>query len=105
MSRPELYSKNQSQLRRELHDSKQALFERLRVPIRTFAYPNGGASDYNEDVKRALKDGGYVLAVTSRRGFNCVFGDPYELKRGQPWHREIELFRFNFFLQRHGLAA
>jgi hypothetical protein len=77
----------------------------LRVPICTFAYPNGGPADYNDIVKRVLKECGYVLAVTARRGFNSVFVDPYELKRGQPWHRDIELFRFNFFLQRHGLPV
>jgi peptidoglycan/xylan/chitin deacetylase (PgdA/CDA1 family) len=92
-------------LARELYDSKQELFERLRVPIRTFAYPNGAVSDYNEQVKHALKECGYRLAVTTLRGFNSVFGDPYELKRGQPWQREIELFRFSFFLQRHGLTV
>ena len=92
-------------LRRELHDSKQQLFERLRVPIRTFAYPNGGPADYNDSVKRVLKECGYFLAVTARRGINSVFGDPYELKRGQPWHREIELFRLNLFLQRHELRV
>jgi peptidoglycan/xylan/chitin deacetylase (PgdA/CDA1 family) len=95
----------QNQLLRELYDSRQQIFECLRVPIRMFAYPNGGASDYNENVKRVLKECGYLLAVTARRGFNSAFGDPYELKRGLPWQREIELFRFNFFLQRHGLRV
>jgi peptidoglycan/xylan/chitin deacetylase (PgdA/CDA1 family) len=89
----------------ELQVSKRQLSEHLGAPVRAFAYPNGHATDYNSDVKAAVKDCGYDCAVTAEPGFNDAFSDPYELKRGQPWHKEIELFRLAFLLQRHGLRA
>jgi peptidoglycan/xylan/chitin deacetylase (PgdA/CDA1 family) len=88
---------------KELHQSKEKLSEVLDEPISAFAYPNGHAGDYNDEVKSLLKETGYVCAVTSEWGFNPVFSDPFEIRRGQPWYDEIELFRLVFFLQRHGL--
>jgi peptidoglycan/xylan/chitin deacetylase (PgdA/CDA1 family) len=87
----------------EIRESKQHLEEQLRVPITSFAYPNGRANDYNEDVKSALRESGYCFAVTTRLGINAPLGNPFELKRGQPWQDDIDIFRFNFFLQRRGL--
>jgi peptidoglycan/xylan/chitin deacetylase (PgdA/CDA1 family) len=89
----------------ELRESKRVLSDQLDFPVCSFAYPNGQTSDYNDEVKWALRDCGYSLAVTSQCGFNGHFSDRYELKRGQPWQKEIELFRLAFFLQRHGLAS
>jgi peptidoglycan/xylan/chitin deacetylase (PgdA/CDA1 family) len=91
------------ELMRELAESRQQLQEELDVPIQAFAYPNGRAADYNEEVKNVLRESGYKWAVTTESGFNRSFADPYELKRDLPWASEIELFRFLFFLQRHGL--
>jgi peptidoglycan/xylan/chitin deacetylase (PgdA/CDA1 family) len=93
-----------SEMVKELRDSKEELSERLRTPINSFAYPNGKAGDYNDEVKAALRECGYSCAVTCGSGFNDAFSDVFELKRGLPWQRDIELFRFYFFLQRHGLA-
>jgi peptidoglycan/xylan/chitin deacetylase (PgdA/CDA1 family) len=90
---------------KELRESKAELSERLGAPVTSFAYPNGKAADYNAEAKSVLKDCGYALAVTCESGFNYAATDTFELKRGLPWQKEIELFRFNFFLQRHGLAS
>jgi peptidoglycan/xylan/chitin deacetylase (PgdA/CDA1 family) len=87
---------------KEITESKQQLFEQLGDSVALFAYPNGKASDYNNAVKAALRECGYVCAVTTERGFNPVYADPYELKRGQPWQTSIESFRLSFFLERHG---
>ena len=91
------------ELRKELTESKRRLEEELQVPIQTFAYPNGRASDYNAQTKAALQSSGYTCAVTTTHGVNPSFADPYELKRDLPWDSTIELFRCRFFLQRHGL--
>jgi len=91
------------ELVKELTESKSHLSEHLRSPILAFAYPNGKISDYNEQTKAVLKECGYRGAVTTVRGFNRPFSDPFELKRDLPWDREIQLFRLKFFLQRHGL--
>jgi peptidoglycan/xylan/chitin deacetylase (PgdA/CDA1 family) len=87
----------------ELRSSRERLNEQLDAPISSFAYPNGQAADYDEASKNALKACGYSFAVTSRAGMNRAFADPFELRRGQPWQTQIELFRVNFFLQRHEL--
>jgi len=99
-----------SRLRREdieteLKQSREELSGELREPVNTFAYPNGHAADYNDEVKAALKRCGYTCAVTARTGFNTAATDQFELRRGRPWHNEIELFRLSFLLQRHGLAS
>jgi len=92
------------ELVRELCESREQISGHLGgVPISSFAYPNGHAGDYNDEVQSVLKDAGYVCAVTSEFGFNNVFSNPFELRRGQPWHTQIELFRLAFFLQRHGV--
>jgi peptidoglycan/xylan/chitin deacetylase (PgdA/CDA1 family) len=96
---------SKERLERELRESQAELSDRLRTPITAFAYPNGRASDYNDDVKSALRRCGYSCAVTACTGFNTASTDPLELKRGRPWQNEIELFRFSFFLQRHGLES
>jgi len=89
---------------KELRESKQLLTDYLGNAIISFAYPNGKTPDYNDDVKAALKQCGYSYAVTTRPGFNRAFADPFELRRGQPWQKDIQLFRMSFFLQRRGLA-
>ena len=91
------------EIARELRESKRELSEHLDAPVYTFAYANGHAADYNNQVKKLLKETGYLCAVNCEAGFNRVFSDPYEIKRGKPWHKDVELFRFAFFLQRHGL--
>jgi len=95
MPRPEMI--------RELCESKEQISAHLGVPTSSFAYPNGHVGDYSGEVQGALKDAGYLCAVTSEFGLNHVFSNPFELRRGQPWHTQIELFRLAFFLQRHGV--
>jgi peptidoglycan/xylan/chitin deacetylase (PgdA/CDA1 family) len=89
----------------EVRESKEELSSRLGTPVSSFAYPNGQSADYNEEVKSVLRESGYSCAVTCCSGFNHAFSDLFELRRGLPWQKEIKLFRFKFFLQRHGLAS
>jgi len=90
---------------KEIRESKRQLSEQLGAPVASFAYPNGKAADYDAEAKSVLQECGYSYAVTCRSGFNHASSDAFELKRGLPWQKEIELFRLNFFLQRHGLAS
>jgi peptidoglycan/xylan/chitin deacetylase (PgdA/CDA1 family) len=94
-----------SDLVKELQDSKNEISERLGSPVVTFAYPNGKHSDYNDEAKAVLYECGYSCAVTSCSGSNHASSDVFELKRCLPWQKEIDVFRFKFFLQRHGLAS
>jgi peptidoglycan/xylan/chitin deacetylase (PgdA/CDA1 family) len=90
---------------KELVDSKNELSGQLGTPVSLFAYPNGKATDYNNEVKTVVRECGYSCAITCRSGFNHALSDVFELKRGLPWQRQIEVFRFKFFLERHGLAS
>jgi peptidoglycan/xylan/chitin deacetylase (PgdA/CDA1 family) len=94
-----------SEMMRELRDSRNELSERIGSPVSTFAYPNGKSSDFNHEAKAVLRECGYSCAVTCCAGFNDASSDPFELKRGLPWQPEIDVFRFKFFLQRHGWAS
>jgi peptidoglycan/xylan/chitin deacetylase (PgdA/CDA1 family) len=94
----------EKELAKELTESKDELTQRLGTPLKAFAYPNGKLDDYNELSKIMLKNCGYTCAVTTQNGTNRSETDPFELRRGQPWHLEIDLFRLTFFLQRHELT-
>ena len=41
---------------KELRDSRQELSDQLGTPVSSFAYPNGGNADFNEEAKTALRD-------------------------------------------------
>jgi len=43
-----------------------------------FCYPNG---NYNQKIAKMVKDAGYSLAVTTKKGWNTAVSDPFELKR------------------------
>jgi peptidoglycan/xylan/chitin deacetylase (PgdA/CDA1 family) len=94
-----------AEIEKEVRNSKDELSERLGTRISSFAYPNGSTADYNDEAKAVLRECGYSFAVTCDSGFNHAFSDVFELKRGLPWHSDIELFRFKFFLQRHGFSS
>jgi len=101
---PILSRVNPAELKDEIFGSKSELESELREPIKGFAYPNGALSDYDTNTLTMLQQSGYGYAVTTQAGFNTVEVNPFELKRGQPWQTDMDLFRFAFFLQRHGLA-
>ena len=101
VTHPILSRVEKAQLKMELTESKMELEAHLKMPVVGFAYPNGQPSDYNEDVKKLLWEAGYLYAVTTNPGFNTVYQDPLELRRGQPWQKDMGLFRLKFFLQRH----
>jgi len=92
------------EMMKEVRESKQRLAEQLNANVVSFAYPNGRTSDYNDETKAALRQCGYSYAVTTCAGFNRPLADPFDLRRGQPWQKDIQLFRMKFFLQRRGLA-
>jgi peptidoglycan/xylan/chitin deacetylase (PgdA/CDA1 family) len=64
--------------------SRTALEQKLQVPIRSFAYPNGR---HDATVRALTAAAGYRCAVTVQAGINYAGTDPYELRR-VPVHRE-----------------
>jgi peptidoglycan/xylan/chitin deacetylase (PgdA/CDA1 family) len=69
----------------EIADSRRAIESRLGRPVRLFAYPNGGRGDFDEAVKRAVRDAGFACGATALPGVNDLSTDPYELRRDGMW--------------------
>ncbi len=70
---------------REIRDSRDAIERALGRPVTLFAYPNGSRGDFDEHVKRAVRDAGFRCAVTTVAGANDGGTDPFELRRVGMW--------------------
>jgi len=72
--------------RREIVDSKQRLEAVLRVPIRTFAYPNGRpGQDYDRRHVEMVRSAGFDAAVSTAWGAAAGNCDPLQIPRVAPW--------------------
>jgi peptidoglycan/xylan/chitin deacetylase (PgdA/CDA1 family) len=78
--------------RDEIQGSKDAIERALRVPVRAFAYPNGGSQDYDSTTVRLVRESGFTCAVTTRRGLNGPAMSAFELRRGGPWEDHLPTF-------------
>lgn len=78
--------------RAEINASKAAIEERLGTRVTAFAYPGGKGADFNEDVKRIVRDAGYGCALTAIPGTNDASRDLFELRRGTPWETDVPGF-------------
>jgi peptidoglycan/xylan/chitin deacetylase (PgdA/CDA1 family) len=65
----------------EIVGSRARLEAMLDVPVTTFCYPNGLASDLNDELKALVKRTGYQLACTSIFGVNTPQADLFALRR------------------------
>jgi peptidoglycan/xylan/chitin deacetylase (PgdA/CDA1 family) len=66
----------------ELLGARVALEERLRVPVRSIAYPVGRSIGGRAHVRRAVADAGYKLGFTACSGENRLATmDPFDLRR------------------------
>jgi peptidoglycan/xylan/chitin deacetylase (PgdA/CDA1 family) len=70
-----------AELRNEIAGSKNRLDEELGVPSLHFAYPNGTPADYDERTVSAVKESGFVSAVTLGRNFVRRDADCFRLAR------------------------
>lgn len=80
---------NETELRRELADSRKILEDHLGREIQCIAYPCGS---YNEQVLRMTKKCGYEGGFTTRYGVNDRRISPFEFRR-------IPLFHFDRSLE------
>jgi peptidoglycan/xylan/chitin deacetylase (PgdA/CDA1 family) len=78
VTHPLLTYENDVAVQHELTASKQALEERLGKEVQAFAYPNG---DWNDRVRKMVKDAGYQVAFTTQRGWYLAGQDPYAIPR------------------------
>jgi hypothetical protein len=67
--------------REELEQSRAHLEEILEKPVKTFAYPFGGKSDYTEETVRLVRETGYDCACSNFPGVVRARTDRYELPR------------------------
>ena len=77
---------------KEIVNSRDMIEKRLGSYTRLFAYPNGHREDFNERIKRVLKEAGFVCAVTILPGNNDVYTDPYELRRIPMWDSDPTMY-------------
>lgn len=69
------------QLRAEIEGCKALMEQRLRLPVRHFAYPNGRSEDYTPEAVAAVAKAGYLAAVTTVPGGNTPATSRFELRR------------------------
>lgn len=78
VSHPDLTTLSPADLSGELKESAAAIRSRLGQPVYWFCYPAG---KYNDGVKAAAREAGYLLAVTTDWGDAQSSADPLGLKR------------------------
>ena len=104
MSHPSLPNIPMEEAREEMLTCKEVLAAQLGEPVRHFSYPNpGDRVNFNEPLKRILRDAGYRSATTSRYGMVEPGDDPFELKRKGIIRSLSDLPDFHFWIDREQL--
>jgi peptidoglycan/xylan/chitin deacetylase (PgdA/CDA1 family) len=67
--------------RREIIGSKSELERKINKPVASFAYPNGEESDFDDNIKKMVKEAGFRCGCTLIRGSNSSNDDLFSLKR------------------------
>jgi hypothetical protein len=71
-----------SDARHEMRQCRLDLEQRFGLPVKAFAYPNGGAEAYfNKDIQLLVQEAGYYSAWTSEHGFVHAGTDWYRSPR------------------------
>ena len=92
---PFLSRLSQRDLKAELAGSKDDLEAHLQAPADFFCYPYG---DYDSRTVEAVKEAGYNLAVTTKRGLVRKGSDPFQVRRS---FIRTKTNPFLFFLRMH----
>jgi peptidoglycan/xylan/chitin deacetylase (PgdA/CDA1 family) len=80
-SHPNLAKVGPERLEYEVRKGRKQLQEWTGEPVDWFAYPYGGKSTHNAEVRRILNKAGFRGAVTTARGYIADDPDPFELPR------------------------
>jgi peptidoglycan/xylan/chitin deacetylase (PgdA/CDA1 family) len=75
---PSLTNLSREELVDEIRGSKEAIEQRLGGPVEIFCYPYG---DYDAKVLDAVREAGYLCAVTTKRGYVQRGDNKFEMKR------------------------
>jgi peptidoglycan/xylan/chitin deacetylase (PgdA/CDA1 family) len=82
-----------SQVKHEVIESKRIIEKITGRECTLFSYPFGKRRDFNQDVKRTLRDFGFEAALTTLRGRVTRDSDPYELRRIAAVDDSLHVFR------------
>jgi peptidoglycan/xylan/chitin deacetylase (PgdA/CDA1 family) len=88
---PILTRVSESEARRQIRESKERIEKELGSRITMFAYPNGGAADFNRSTEKLVEEEGFSLAVTTVAGANDESTNPFALRRTGMWGDDPEL--------------
>jgi len=75
---------------KELVESKKIIDRKLKQDTFSFAYPYGR---YDQMTSQIVREAGYKVAMSVRRGGNPFFADPLSLKRDQILKRDLRTFK------------
>ncbi len=75
------YLSDPEEVKREVHECKEVLEQKLNHPVNTFAYPIGKFEHFGEQGLQAVKEAGYKWALTTIEATNTPKSDPYLLNR------------------------
>lgn len=78
LNHPSLTKDGEAEERNQIFGAKNILEQNLGQTVNVFAYPYGG---YNQTSEKILKEGGFMAAVTTKRGNPVCAGLPYEIPR------------------------
>jgi peptidoglycan/xylan/chitin deacetylase (PgdA/CDA1 family) len=81
VTHPILSALDDSRLEEEIIGSIEAVERITGQPCQTFAYPNGGATDFDDRAVALLQKRGVTTAVTTVEGLNFRSSDPMRLYR------------------------
>jgi peptidoglycan/xylan/chitin deacetylase (PgdA/CDA1 family) len=89
LSHPILKTLTDTEAFEEISTNKKLLEEKLGVPLKVFAYPNGKAGiDYLPAHADIVKNLGYEGAVSTEWGVNSASTDRWQLARFTPWDKK-----------------
>lgn len=92
VSHPILSRVSLQEARQEILESKNTIERELANPPDLFAYPVGRSQDYNGAVKDAVREAGFLGAVTAVFGNNTLETDRWELRRMGTDERDLPTF-------------
>lgn len=82
VSHPILTKVGDMELMNELIESRRIIEEKIKRTVQVLAYPVGGKNEYDNRVKKATKDAGYIMGVSYISGINKrIEIEQYDLKR------------------------
>jgi hypothetical protein len=79
-------------LQQEVMQSRKSIEQKLKTPVRHFAYPFGREMHCGDTAMRIVAECGFATAVTTEFGFNQPGDDLLTLKRFTPWGSELGRF-------------